>query len=119
MNTQTFNIRYIIVQHSEAGYSQLKARKQSCHYLITENGKQITVHEPTPLDGTIIIAVAAFANTENIGRTDKQNETLFRTLALLSNQLPQAKIKGAEELFGYSTKRSEFEVRSFLKGKAA
>lgn len=58
MNSNNYNIRYIIVQQNDAGLSQLSARKQSCHYYITAAGKLLTVHELTPPEGAIIIVLA-------------------------------------------------------------
>lgn len=119
MNTQPFNIRYIIVQHCEAGYSQLKTRKQSCHYYITASGKLQSVHELTPIEGVLIIAVADLTNTQHIGRTDAQNQTLLRTLAQLSNQHPQASIRGAEQLLGSTAQHTRVDAAELLKTKAA
>jgi hypothetical protein len=92
MKTQTFNIRYILLQRSEAGFSQLKARRQSCHYLITTEGRLLTVHELTPEDGVVIIVIAGCGNGAFDGLTAKQFNAAGEVISLIACLCPDAKV---------------------------
>jgi hypothetical protein len=92
MKTQTFNIRYVLLQRSEAGFSQLKARRQSCHYLVTKEGRLLTVHELTPEDGVIVIVVAGCGNSAFDGLTAKQFNAAGEVISLIACLCPDAKV---------------------------
>jgi hypothetical protein len=92
MNTQTFNIRYVLLQRSEAGFSQLKARRQSCHYLITTEGRLLKVHELTPEDGVIVIVVAGCGKGAFDRLTAKQFNAAGKLISLIACLYPDAKV---------------------------
>jgi hypothetical protein len=91
MNTQTFNIRYVLLQRSEAGFSQLKARRQSCHYLITTEGRLLKVHEIAPEDGAVIIVIAGTGTDTSDKLTAEQFAGLKKVVSILARLCPDAR----------------------------
>lgn len=87
------------------------------HYIISRAGKLISMKPVAPKDGTIEIALVGGLDKEGNRvdcRTERQNETLFNTLILLSEQYPEAKIVPADKLYVYSYSNPGFDLQAWI-----
>ncbi len=87
------------------------------HYLVTASGKLLPVKPLSCED--LIINVAWLGGRDKHGnsvdnRTEQQNQTLFTTLVLLTEQYVDAKIIGADECHQYGYPNPGFDVKTWL-----
>ena len=87
------------------------------HFLVTRSGRLLSLKPVCPTD--FIVEVAWLGGLDRHGRhvdnrTEQQNETLFTTLVLLSEQFGTAKIVGADELYVYGYANPGFDVKEWL-----
>src|SRR5436305_12850627 len=116
LKKQKFNVRYIVVHTTgtRPGVVMRELDKLPYHYLITQGGRLINIKPLEPTDGTIEVAMSGGLDKHGNHvdkRSERQNETLFNTLVMLTEAYPEATIKAADELYLYGFPNPGFDVR--------
>lgn len=116
---QKFNIRYIVVHTTgtRPGVVMRELDKLPYHYLITQGGRLINIKPLQLTDGTIEVAMSGGLDKHGNHvdkRSERQNETLFNTLVMLTEAYPDATIKSADELYLYGFPNPGFHVRGWI-----
>jgi hypothetical protein len=109
------NIRYIVVHSSQTLPDELYI-SLPYHYIIHRNGKLVKQKELRAPDSCVQIAyLGGIDKQRNVcdTKTAKQSEVLFNTLVLLTEKHPEARIVGANEIFGNSNDPG-FDVKQWL-----
>ena len=116
MKTNKFNIRYIVV-HSTKTLPEELYISIPYHYIIHCNGNIEKSKKLSVTDACIQIAYLGGVNNEKEiqdTRTDVQSEALFNQIICLTERFPDAKIVGANEVFG-EMNYPGFNVKDWLK----
>ena len=116
MKTRKNNIRYIVV-HSSKTLPEEFHISTPYHFLIHRNGKVEQSKKISFTDACIQIAYLGGVNKEKQvqdTRTEVQTDSLFNELIALSEKFPEAKIVGADKVFG-ETNNPGFNVKDWLK----
>lgn len=110
------NIRYIVV-HSTKTLPEELYISIPYHYIIHRGGKIEKSKKLIASDTCVQIAYLGGVDKDKKPkdtRTDPQNDSLFNTLIMLSEKYPEARIVGADEVFG-ETNHPGFDVKQWLK----
>jgi len=116
MRINKFNIRYIVVHSSKTLPEELYILIPY-HYIIHRNGKIEKGKKLSVTDACIQIVYLGGVNKEmqvTDTRTNTQTDSLFNQLIVLSERFPEARIVGADEVFG-ETNNPGFDVKDWLK----
>lgn len=115
--TNKHNMRYIVVHSTGTSVRQtLNTAALPYHFLITPSGRLINIRPVQAKEGCVDIAYQGGLDKKgslNDSRTSSQCDCMFTTLVLLSEQFPEARIVGADELYG-SNESPGFAVKSWL-----
>ena len=116
MKTSKNNIRYIVVHSSKTLPEELYI-SIPYHYIIHRNGNIEKSKKISVTDACVQIAYLGGVDKEKHvtdTRTDPQTDSLFNKLVALSERFPEARIVGADEVFG-KTNDPGFNVKDWLK----
>ena len=116
MKTSKNNIRYIVVHSSKTLPEELYI-SIPYHYIIHRNGSIGKSKKLSVTDACVQIAYLGGVDKEKQvqdTRTDPQTDSLFNKLVALSERFPEARIVGADEVFG-KTNDPGFNVKDWLK----
>lgn len=116
---QQFDVKHIVVHKTgtKPGVVLKELDKLPYHYIVTKAGKLLNLRPLKAKESTIEIALSGGMDKHGNhidGRTEEQNETLFNTLVMLVEAFPDAKIKGADELYIYGFSNPGFDIKSWL-----
>ena len=118
-NRRGKTIKYIVV-HSTSTRTDMLVRdmdKLPYHFLITRSGKLISLKPRLATDETIEVAWLGGLDRQGRhvdNRSERQGQTLFNTLVLLSEQYEEAHIVGADELYVYGYSNPGFDLKEWL-----
>jgi len=113
------NVKYLVVHNTCSRQDMLvkEMDKLPFHFLITRNGRLISLKPIQPADGTIEIAWLGGLDKHGRhvdNRTEHQNETLFNTLLVLTERFDDAEIIGADKLYVYGYSNPGFDLKAWL-----
>lgn len=114
--TNKHNMRYIVVHSTATTVSQVLNPNLPYHFLITPAGRLIKIRPIKAEEGCVDIAYQGGLDKKgslNDSRTTRQCDCMFTTLLLLSEQFPDARIVGADDLYG-SNESPGFSVKNWL-----
>lgn len=110
-------MKYIVVHSTGTNIRQtIDHSKMPYHFIITLSGRLLNLNQVDAKDGCVDVAYVGGIDkkgTMQDTRTVIQCECMFNTLVLLSEQFPDARIVGADELYGLK-ERPGFNVKSWL-----
>ena len=111
------NVKYIVVHSTATDMRQsIDVFKLPYHFIITLSGRLLNLSQVNAKDGCVDIAyVGGIDKKGNVQdtRTTTQCDCMFNTIVLLSEQFPDARIIGADELYG-AKEQPGFNVKSWL-----
>jgi N-acetylmuramoyl-L-alanine amidase len=110
------NVRYIVVHSTQTLPNELH-QTVPFHFIIYRNGKIVREKKLGKADACVQIAYLGGIDKDRKAadtKTDQQCETLFKALVMLSEKYPEAKIVGADEIFG-NVNDPGFNVKEWLK----
>jgi hypothetical protein len=115
--TNKYNMKYIVVHSTGTNIRQtVDPTKLPYHFIITLSGRLLNLNQVDAKSGCVDVAyVGGIDKKGNVQdtRTSIQCDCMFNTIVLLSEQFPEARIVGADELYG-SKEYLGFNVKEWL-----
>lgn len=116
MKKKTIALRYIVVHSTRSTDTEIPPLG-AYHFLIHKSGRLQTVRK---VKDDSPIRIALVGGVDKAGqpcdnRTDRQTDTLFNALILLSDRHPRAAIVGADALDAADPTAPSFDVKDWLK----
>lgn len=113
------NVKHIVIHNTGTPINKPNVDLDTLpyHFVITANGKLVSIREFKPDLTTVEIALIGGVSRKGIHcdtRTPKQSEVLFDTLVSLCDIFYKATITGADQIYVYSHANPGFDVKEWL-----